>query len=154
MVCIAICWDVLGWTSTEFPIKHWPDGEKTCPKVTGTYTIHPYPNTRERTPRLRYCIPKINTHSWAALPGSAAALYRPKCLADANSQSMLTALTTHWLPAQLRTRQKEKWLACTFKREKGDHPAASFLNKSPFTRSLLVSENLRRVLRLRRRTCN
>ena len=41
-----------------------------------------------RTPRLKYHIPKINTHSWAALPSSTEPLY--KCLAVATCHRLLT----------------------------------------------------------------
>ena len=42
--------------------------------VTSTYTAYLAPNTPLRTPRLTYCIHKINTHSWAASQSSVATL--------------------------------------------------------------------------------
>ncbi len=42
--------------------------------VTSTYTANLILNTRLSTPRYRYWVPKINTHSWAALPSSIATL--------------------------------------------------------------------------------
>ncbi len=69
---------------------HGHQGEKPAPsnltppawwrvRMPHTHTQTP---TYITTPRQRYCVPKINKHSSADWPGSAAALY--KCLADTN----------------------------------------------------------------------
>ena len=65
--------------------------------VTSTLKAYiPKPKHMPKYTRVKVPLPKINTHSWAALPGSAA---------DTTSQSLLThTLTTNWLPAPLRTR--------------------------------------------------
>ena len=53
VILIYPCLDYVG------PTNH-------CFCVTSTLTTYLTPNARLSTPRLRYCVPKINTYSWAA----------------------------------------------------------------------------------------
>ncbi len=75
------------------------------PKRNDEYLFRkPIPKHTFSTPRPRYLIPNINTHSWASLPGSAEPLY--KCLADATYQRLLThtSLPTGYLrPCKLHS---------------------------------------------------
>ena len=60
--------------------------------LVSTYTAYLTLNTCLSTPRLRYWVPKINTHSWAALPSSTVTLLKP--LLRLTRQNMLT--DTHY----------------------------------------------------------
>ncbi len=78
--------------------------------VTSRYTTHPCPNTCFST----YPVPKINTHSSAASPCFAVALY--KCLADATRQRLLThtsLLTGYMCLCELDTSKRWHTMWCT-----------------------------------------
>ena len=63
LVCVTVpCWGRV-LSCFQFPVL-----------LTSMCTAYLTPNTHLSTPRPRYSIPKINTHSWAALPGSPATL--------------------------------------------------------------------------------
>ncbi len=65
------------------------------------YSYHrPNPKHTLRYTKAKVPVPKINTHSWAALPGSSATLL--KALWMLTCQRLLTRTHYHWLPAPLR----------------------------------------------------
>ncbi len=79
--------------------------------VTSTLTTHLTPNTYLSTPRLRYCIPKINTHQLSSFAEPGYCLCYPiKSLAATKPHRVYWhILTTDWLPAPLRTRHGIVW---------------------------------------------
>ena len=75
--------------------------------VTSTLTAYLTPNTGLSTPRLRYCVPKINNTSAEQLHRAMLPLLpykKPYC--HWPPRVCCHTLTTHWLPASLRTRQQ------------------------------------------------
>ncbi len=75
-------------------------------QLTSTRTAYLTPNTCLSTPRLKYHVPKINTHNWAFVELRCCHCHPIKSLATTNLPSWHT-LTTDWLPAPLRTRHNE-----------------------------------------------